>query len=37
VHGIMENTHIVGLQITATIGNGSTVQEWLPINRTMTA
>lgn len=37
VHGIMNGKHIDGLEIQATVGDGGSVQEWMPINRTMTA
>jgi hypothetical protein len=37
VHGIMENSLIKGLEVSARVSNGSLVQEWLPINRTVTA
>lgn len=37
VHGIMQHNVIQGLEIRATTGTGEIVQEWLPVNRTMTA
>ena len=37
VHGIMENALIKGLEVHAVVSSGSQVQEWLPINRTVTA
>ena len=37
VHGEMANNKIEGLRIQATTGSGEQVEEWLPINRTMTA
>lgn len=37
VHGIMNGNHIEGLEVQATVGDGRIVQEYMPINRTMTA
>ncbi len=37
VHGVVENTLIKGLEVRATISNGTHANEWLTINRTMTA
>ena len=37
VHGIMNGNQIDGLEVRATVGDGSMVQEWMPINRTMSA
>ena len=37
VHGIMNGKLIEGLEVQAKVGDGRIVQEWMPINRTMTA